>query len=86
MKRLRGLLIADPAVIVFTFCFGTLSLFVALLDNTGVKPTRLARVWAKCLLAACGVRVALDRIQTNREIIRELEQQEESDEETYAED
>ena len=40
----------------------------------------------QAMLAACGVHVALDRIQTNREIIRELEQQEESDEETYAED
>jgi len=63
MKRLRGLLIADPAVILFTSFFGTLSLFVALLDSTGVKPTRLARVWAKCLLAACGVRVHVEGLE-----------------------
>jgi hypothetical protein len=40
----------------------------------------------QAMLAACGVRVTLDRIQANREIIRELEQQEKSDEDTYAED
>ena len=39
----------------------------------------------QALLAICGVRVALDRINTNREIIRE-EEQEESEEEQEAED
>lgn len=40
----------------------------------------------QAMLAACDVRVALDRIQANREIIRELEQQEKSGGETFAED
>jgi hypothetical protein len=39
----------------------------------------------QALLAACGVHVPLERINTNREIIRELEQAEEQ-EETFAED
>ena len=57
--------------------------FYEQIKGRGYAPTNKQ---IQAMLAACGVRVALDRIQANREIIRELEQQEKSGEETFAED
>ncbi len=68
MKRLRGLLLADPAIVLITIFFGTISIIVSLFDSTGVIQTRVARVWARTLLAVSGVRVrveGLDQIDPN---------------------
>jgi 1-acyl-sn-glycerol-3-phosphate acyltransferase len=63
MRRLRGLLIADPAVVLATISFGTLSVIAAVFDKTGVTLSRLARTWARFLLAASGVRVRVEGLE-----------------------
>lgn len=63
MKRLRGLLLADPAVILATILFGTISLIVSLFDRTGATQIRVARLWAKTLLLTGGVRVRLQGLE-----------------------
>lgn len=65
MRKLRGLLFADPAIVFATIFFGTISLIASFFDNTGVLQIRVARAWARTLLAVSGVRVnveGLDRI------------------------
>ena len=57
MRRLRGLIIADPVVILATIFFGTLSLLVSFFHRTGILQARLARIWAKTLLAGGGIKV-----------------------------
>lgn len=65
IHKLRGLLFADPAIILATIVFGTASLIVSFFDNTGTLQIRVARAWARTLLAVSGVHVhveGLDRI------------------------
>jgi 1-acyl-sn-glycerol-3-phosphate acyltransferase len=63
MRRLRGLIVADPAVILATTFFGTLSLLVSFFDRTGIIQARLARAWAKTLLAAGGIKVHIEGLE-----------------------
>jgi 1-acyl-sn-glycerol-3-phosphate acyltransferase len=63
MKRLRGLLFADPAIILATIFFGTISLIVSFFDSTGTVQIKVARVWARTLLAVSGVRVRVEGLQ-----------------------
>jgi len=63
MKRLRGLLIADPLIILLTIFFGTLGALVSFFDKTGNVQMRLARLWAKVLLRACGVSVRVEGLE-----------------------
>lgn len=68
IQKLRGLLFADPAIILATIVFGTASLIVSFFDNTGTLQIRVARAWARALLAVSGVRVhvdGLDRIDAS---------------------
>lgn len=60
MRRLRGLLIADPAIILATFCFGVLSFVVSFFDPDGRRQARVARSWAKTLLRASGIKVIVE--------------------------
>ncbi len=60
MKRLRGLLLADPSIILLTASFSLVSFAVSFFDNTGRTQSRLARTWARLLLAASGVRVHVE--------------------------
>lgn len=60
MRSLRGVLFADPAVILATIFFGTISLIVSFFDSTGRAQTRVARAWARTLLAAGGVRINVE--------------------------
>jgi len=60
MKRLRGMLIADPAIILATIFFGTISLIVSFFDATGAVQIRVARAWARTLLAVSGVHVHVE--------------------------
>jgi 1-acyl-sn-glycerol-3-phosphate acyltransferase len=63
MRRLRGLLLADPCVILATIFFGTISLIVSLFDRTGMAQIRVARAWAKTLLAVIGVQVKVEGLE-----------------------
>lgn len=60
MKRLRGALFADPAIILATIFFGSISLAVSFFDSTGRVQIRVARAWARTLLAVTGVRVMVE--------------------------
>jgi 1-acyl-sn-glycerol-3-phosphate acyltransferase len=63
LRKLRGVLIADPAVVVATIFFGSISLMVSFFDHTGVVQIRVARAWARALLAAAGVRVHVEGLE-----------------------
>jgi 1-acyl-sn-glycerol-3-phosphate acyltransferase len=68
MRRLRGLLLADPSIILATIFFGTISLIVSFFDRTGAVQIRVARAWARTLLAVSGIKVrveGLDQIDPN---------------------
>ncbi|MGC2662353.1 MAG: lysophospholipid acyltransferase family protein [Bryobacteraceae bacterium] len=60
MHRLRAYLFADPAIILSTLFFGSLSIIASLFDRSGNAPMRIARVWARSLLAIGGVRVNVE--------------------------
>jgi 1-acyl-sn-glycerol-3-phosphate acyltransferase len=60
MKWLRGVLFADPAIVVATIFFGTISLIVSFFDATGRVQIQVARVWARTLLGVSGVRVRVE--------------------------
>jgi 1-acyl-sn-glycerol-3-phosphate acyltransferase len=63
MRRLRGLLLADPAVVLATIFYGTVSLVGALFDKTGTTPVRVAHAWARFLLAVSGVKVRVEGLE-----------------------
>lgn len=63
MRRLRGLLIADPAIVLATIVYGSVSVLAALFDKTGVIPMRVARAWGRFLLAVSGVRVRVEGLE-----------------------
>ena len=63
MRRLRGLVLADPAIILATVFFGTISLIVSFFDKTGTLQNALARTWARLLLAASGVKVTVEGLE-----------------------
>jgi len=54
---LRSLVVTIPLIYLLTIVWGTLSAFAALADSSGRWQHGCARWWARCLLAACGVRV-----------------------------
>jgi 1-acyl-sn-glycerol-3-phosphate acyltransferase len=60
---LRGLLFADPAIILATVVFGTASLIVSFFDNTGTLQIRVARAWARTLLLVSGVHVHVEGLE-----------------------
>lgn len=63
MARLRGVLIADPGIVLATIFFGTISLIVSFFDRTGVVQIRVARAWARTLLAVSGVRANVEGLE-----------------------
>jgi len=63
MKRLRGVLVADPAIILATIFFGTISLLLSFFDRTGSIQIRVARLWARTLLSVSGVRVHVEGLE-----------------------
>src|SRR5436305_5450820 len=65
MRRLGGLLFADPAIVLATVFFGTISLIISFFDSAGAVQIRVARAWARTLLAVSGIAVrvqGLDQI------------------------
>jgi len=72
LKRLRGLLVTDPFIVVATIVMGSLSLAVSLFDPRGRRQHQVARAWARMLLWGAGVRVhatGLERIKPGRNYI-----------------
>src|SRR5579875_3352712 len=63
MKSLRGLLIADPLIVLATIFYGSLSLVVSFFDSNGTIQIRVARAWAKVLLKVSGVRVRVHGLE-----------------------
>lgn len=63
MKRLRGLLFADPAIVLATIFFGSISLIVSFFDETGGTQIRVARAWARTLLRVSGVAVRVEGLE-----------------------
>ena len=63
MKWLRGVLLADPAIVLATIFFGTISLVISFFDRTGSTQIRVARIWARTLLAASGIRVRVEGLE-----------------------
>ncbi|MFL6448236.1 MAG: lysophospholipid acyltransferase family protein [Bryobacteraceae bacterium] len=63
MRRLRGILIADPAILVATLVYGTISVIAALFDKTGAIPIRVARAWGRFLLTVSGVKVRVEGLE-----------------------
>lgn len=60
MRRLRGLLVADPAIILATIFFGVVSFVVSFFDATGRRQAKVARMWAQTLLSASGIKVTVE--------------------------
>ncbi|MBV9033666.1 MAG: 1-acyl-sn-glycerol-3-phosphate acyltransferase [Acidobacteriaceae bacterium] len=63
MKRLRGLLFADPAIVLATVFFGSISIIVSFFDSTGNVQIRVARAWARTLLAVSGIKVRVEGLE-----------------------
>jgi 1-acyl-sn-glycerol-3-phosphate acyltransferase len=63
MRRLRGLLFSDPCIVLATIFFGSISLIVSFFDRTGTTQIRVARAWARTLLAASGVHVTVEGLE-----------------------
>ena len=63
MRWLRGALIADPAIVLATILFGSISLLISFFDSTGRAQAAVARLWAKVLLVSSGVSVTVDGLQ-----------------------
>jgi 1-acyl-sn-glycerol-3-phosphate acyltransferase len=63
MIRLRGLLLADPCIVLATIFFGTISLIVSFFDRTGATQIRVARAWARTLLAVSGIHVKVEGLE-----------------------
>jgi 1-acyl-sn-glycerol-3-phosphate acyltransferase len=63
MKRLRGLIVADPAILLATIFFGTISLLVSFFDKDGRMQCAVARVWARVLLSVSGVKVTVEGLE-----------------------
>jgi 1-acyl-sn-glycerol-3-phosphate acyltransferase len=63
MKSVRGVLFADPAIVLATVFFGSISLLVSFFDASGRVQIRVARAWARTLLLVSGVRVQVEGLE-----------------------
>jgi 1-acyl-sn-glycerol-3-phosphate acyltransferase len=63
MSLLRSLFFSTPIVVVSTIVLGTLSLIASFFDGTGNTQHRIARVWARVLLAAALIRVRVEGME-----------------------
>jgi 1-acyl-sn-glycerol-3-phosphate acyltransferase len=63
MRKLRGILIADPAIVLATIIFGSISLIVSFFDRTGSMQAAVARAWARVLLGVSAVRVHVEGLE-----------------------
>jgi 1-acyl-sn-glycerol-3-phosphate acyltransferase len=65
MKKLRGLVFADPCIVLATVVYGTISLLISFFDRqrNGIAQHRVAQAWARMLLRVSGVRVRVEGLQ-----------------------
>jgi 1-acyl-sn-glycerol-3-phosphate acyltransferase len=65
MKKLRGLLFADPCIVLATVIYGTISLIISFFDRqrNGIAQHRVAQGWARMLLRVSGVRVHVEGLE-----------------------
>lgn len=63
MRSLRGVLFADPCIILATILFGSASVLVSFFDSTGRLQIAVARAWARVLLAVSGVKVKVEGLE-----------------------
>jgi len=63
LAALRALLLIDPAIVLLTIGMGSLSLGASLFDSTGRLQHRIARAWARMLMAVSGVRVIVEGLE-----------------------
>jgi 1-acyl-sn-glycerol-3-phosphate acyltransferase len=63
MSLFRSLLFSTPLIAICTIVMGTLSLVASFFDRTGNSQHRLARAWARTLLAVCFVRVRVEGLE-----------------------
>jgi 1-acyl-sn-glycerol-3-phosphate acyltransferase len=63
LRKIRAVLFAGPAVVIATIFFGSISLIVSFFDETGATQIRVARAWARALLAVAGVRVHVEGLE-----------------------
>jgi 1-acyl-sn-glycerol-3-phosphate acyltransferase len=60
---MRGIFFADPAILLATVFFGSISLAVSFFDATGSVQIRVARAWARTLLRVSGVHVHVEGLE-----------------------
>ncbi len=65
LKRLRGILFADPAIVLATVVYGSVSLVISFLDRkrNGFAQHSVAQAWARMLLRVSGVRVRVEGLE-----------------------
>jgi 1-acyl-sn-glycerol-3-phosphate acyltransferase len=63
MRWLRGVLIADPVIILATIVFSTISVVTSFFDTDGKAQAAVARIWAKVLLVTSGVAVHVEGLE-----------------------
>src|SRR5271154_2319652 len=63
MTSLRAVLFTAPLIILSTIFFGLISVAVSFFDRTGDRQIRVARVWARSLLLASGIRVTVEGLE-----------------------
>lgn len=63
MSLLRSLLFSTPLIVLATIVMGLCSLALSLFDSTGNGQHRVARLWARFLLAVSFIRVRLEGIE-----------------------
>ena len=63
MSLVRSLLFSAPLIALSTIVMGTLSLMASFFDHTGNSLHRVARAWARMLLAVCFIRVRVEGLE-----------------------
>lgn len=63
MSFLRSFLFSAPLIVLSTIVMGTLSLIASFFDRTGNSQHKLARAWARMLLAASFIRVRVEGLE-----------------------
>lgn len=63
MSQVRTLLFSAPLIILSTIVMGTLSILASLFDGSGNTQHRLARIWARSLLAVSFIRVRVEGLK-----------------------
>lgn len=63
MSRVRSSLFSAPLIVICTIVMGTLSLIASFFDHTGSTQHKLARTWARMLLAVSFIRVRAEGLE-----------------------